>query len=80
MTDGPALTLTDLGDGTHAVMFGKDHRIGRTYRLEDGYYYYEPGAVGVMSPYSMRLIADLLDELNRPWEETIANDPSIRQR
>ncbi len=66
------LSLDDIGQGTYAVMFGRKC-VGTAYRLEDGCYYYDQEtAHGVMSAWSMRAIADKLDELNREWEELIA--------
>lgn len=74
--DNP-VTLTDLGQDTYAVMFGRKC-VGTAYRLEDGCYYYDQETTyGVMSAWSMRAIADKLDELNREWEEQIASDPAI---
>jgi hypothetical protein len=40
--------------------------------LEDGYYYYEPPIKGgVFGAWELRVIADYLDELNKPWDAEV---------
>ena len=39
--------------------------------LEDGFFYFEPKGTGVLSAHSLRMIADLLDQINAPWEREI---------
>lgn len=69
-SDDQLITLVDHGR-YRSVMFGRKC-VGTAYRLEDGCYYYEQSADGVMAAWSMRAIADKLDELNREWEGLIA--------
>ena len=41
-------------------------------QLEDGFWYYRPeGGGGVLEAWVLRVIADLLDEANREWEEQL---------
>lgn len=40
--------------------------------LEDGFYYWWPThGVGALTSNNLREIADLLDDINEPWEEQI---------
>lgn len=44
----------------------------------DGFYYFAPCiGRGTFSAWSLREIADLLDEKNTPWQEIIDSDPKI---
>jgi hypothetical protein len=38
----------------------------------DGSYYYWPSKVGYLSSYTLRIIADYLDEVNKPWDEKVS--------
>ena len=52
-------------------MFGKKC-IGEALMLEDGYYHFLPlPAHGTLAPYSLRAIAELLDELNKDWDDEV---------
>lgn len=49
--------------------------VGEAYPLDDGFYYYDGGSTsGVMSAFSMRTIADKLDEMNKEWSDQIDRD------
>lgn len=46
--------------------------LGSAIRSDDGYYYYDPEELdGLWSPYSLRCMADKLDDLNRPWDDKV---------
>jgi len=48
------------------------HSIGIFIRSDDGYFYYDDtGRHGLSAAYSLRMIADLLDEVNKPWDDQI---------
>lgn len=49
--------------------------------LEDGYWYYDPPReVGVFNANSLRQIADLLDEMNKDWDEQIIRDLELKNK
>lgn len=40
--------------------------------LEDGYYYFFPERnVGAISSHELRILADILDDMNKEWNETV---------
>ena len=47
--------------------------IGHVMRFEDGYYAFMnlAGLNGSWSSYDLRMIADLLDDLNKPWDSQV---------
>lgn len=54
------------------VTVGDGHTIGEFLRDVDGFYYYKgKPKSGLSSSYSLRLIADLLDKVNKPWDDHI---------
>ena len=65
------LHIEEISPGSSRIMFGKKC-IGEALMLEDGYYYFlplpEPGA---LAPYVLRAIAELLDELNKDWNDEV---------
>ena len=69
------ITLTKIDTG-YDVIFYNGVNIGTFEMLEDGYYHYWPTQRGgCWASYAMRAIADKLDELNKPWNDQIMNDP-----
>lgn len=49
-----------------------DKSFGELIKLEDGYYYFNPlNNGGVIAPYALRAIANILDELNKDWDEEV---------
>lgn len=48
-------------------------RPGDFITLEDGYVYFWPArdSLGAISAAELRVIADLLDEKNKPWDEEV---------
>jgi len=65
------LHIEEISPGSSRIMFGKK-RIGEALMLEDGYYYFLPlPEHGTLAPYTLRAIAELLDELNKDWDEEV---------
>lgn len=55
-----------------------DVDIGDIYQEVDGYYVFQfYRCDGSFDAPILRGIADLLDEINKPWNDIINNDPSI---
>ena len=72
------LSTQKITDGYYAIIVdgNSNHIIAYFVRDVDGYFYYinenERGQGGTMASYTLREIADLLDELNKPWDNQIA--------
>lgn len=65
------ITTEELTPGFFKLFYG-NKTIGHAIKDVDGYFYYQTGEKsGYWSPYDLRLIADCLDELNKPYEEQI---------
>jgi hypothetical protein len=65
------ITTEELTPGLFELFYGNKN-IGHAIKDIDGYFYYQANKEkGYWSPYSLRLIADCLDELNKPHEEQI---------
>ena len=62
-------------DGVQAVYFN-EKKIGVFVIQDDGYYgfYTEEKVSGYWSSYSLRLIADALDEFNKEWDTYITEN------
>jgi hypothetical protein len=53
-------------------------KLGQVLAKEDGFYDFWPELNGGYWPaHMLRAIADMLDEMNYTWEQTIANDPAL---
>lgn len=49
--------------------------LGYTQMLEDGYYTFKPrNNIGYFNEYSLRLIANFLEELNKDWDTQVKNE------
>lgn len=71
------INTQEVTKGLHKVYFGDKH-LGEFVLDVDGYFYYWPtDERGCWASYSMRWIADKLDELNRPWDEFIQQNLSV---
>ena len=58
-------------DGVYSVYFNKK-KLGAFVMQEDGYFgFYPDDLKGYWSSYSLRLIADKLDDVNRAWDDHI---------
>lgn len=61
-------------DGIQAVYFN-EKKIGVFVVQDDGYYgFYTEDNSGYWSSYSLRLIADKLDEFNKEWDDQVKRD------
>lgn len=74
------LTLVP-GTGRTFDVFFKDNNVflGDIIQKEDGYYDFWPADHngGYWAAYVLRAIADVVDELNEPWDQQIQNDPAL---
>ena len=71
MTNQIELHTEEISPGSSRIMFGKKC-IGEALMLEDGYYHFLPlPEHGTLAPYVLRAIAELLDELNKDWDEEV---------
>lgn len=53
--------------------------IGHCYQEVDGFYVYKPNEIsGQYNEYSLRLIADFLEELNKPLNDKLNQDLSLK--
>lgn len=56
-------------DGRLLYRSGTD--LGSCYQEVDGYYVWVPEGNGAWDTYSLRLIANFLEEINKEWDEEI---------
>lgn len=49
----------------------KFRAIAEVFLLEDGFYYIETFNNRALYPHNLRRLADIVDELNKPWEEQL---------
>lgn len=58
------------------VIFKNGKKFGELYKEIDGFFVFEfsNDLVGYIPSYILRSLADAIDELNKPWEETIAKN------
>jgi len=66
------LVVKEINRTNHKVLFG-DRLIGHFIMDIDGYYYFDyvTAPNGLWTSYSLRMVADLLEEMNRPNENNI---------
>ncbi len=67
-----SLKVESLNETNHKVLFG-DRLLGYFIMDIDGYYYFDfvTAPNGLWTSYSLRMIADLLEEMNKPYEGEI---------
>jgi hypothetical protein len=72
MNNGQELRTEPLNDRHHKVLFN-NKLIGYAIMDVDGYYYYEytTQTNGFWSSHSLRMVADLLDEMNKPHDDNV---------
>ena len=66
------LTIEEIDKTNHKVLFG-DRLLGYFIMDIDGYYYFDyvTAPNGLWTSYSLRMVADLLEEINKPHEDKI---------
>jgi hypothetical protein len=66
------LTTEPINETNHKVLFG-ERLIGYFLMDVDGYYYFDyvTGPNGLWTSYSLRMVADLLEEMNKPYDDKI---------
>lgn len=68
------LSLRKTGQHSYSVSIGSK-KIGKFIQDVDGFYYYSANREGgLWSAHTMRMIADRLDKLNKPWDNYIAKN------
>lgn len=71
MKNNIVLHIEEISPGSSRIMFGKKC-IGEALMLKDGYYHFlPPPEHGTLAPYALRVIANLLDELNKDWNDEV---------
>lgn len=63
-----------MGRNTLKTRIRKDFVTG-----DDGYKFYWPSRAGGFESHTLRLIADLLDEDNKEWDEQLNKDLTFRE-
>ena len=72
------ITLKKIRQDTYKVDYENGVELGYILVKEDGFYDFWPEPKGGYWPaYILHEIANKLDELNKPWEDIIMNDPTI---
>lgn len=73
------LTLCELENNWWFVLTEQGLMLGWMYQEVDGYYVWQenPELSGFQVAWILRFLADMLDELNEPWDSIIQNDPAI---
>ena len=66
------LTTEPMNEKNHKVLFG-DRLLGYFIMDIDGFYYFDFVTVpnGLWTSYSLRMVANLLEEMNKPHEDKI---------
>jgi len=66
------LTTEPINDHHHKVLFG-ERLIGYFIMDVDGYYYFDYVTTpnGLWTSYSLRMVADLLEEMNKPYDDNV---------
>jgi len=60
-----------LAEVQRLKFLAKAHENKDIYREVDGFYYFEPNAVGHFTAQQLRWIADELDRMDAPWEKKL---------
>ena len=70
------IDTNELADNSFSVFLRDSGKIlGEIYKEVDGYYVYQPDkANGCWESYAMRTIADMLDEMNKEWDEQVKKE------
>ena len=66
------LRAEEINKSNYRVLFG-DRLLGHFIMDIDGYYYFDyvTSPNGLWTSYSLRMVADLLEEMNKPYEDNI---------
>jgi len=69
------ITIKEIEDSTKKELYFEDRvYLGFVYQEVDGFYVFDPKREGgVWQAHELREIADILNELNKPWKEHIDN-------
>lgn len=67
------LSIEKIGDNDYKILFQEKKLIGYAIRDIDGYYYFESCTQpnGFWSSYALRMVSDLLDEINSEHDNRI---------
>ena len=66
------LRAEEINKSNYRVLF-EDRLLGHFIMDIDGYYYFDyvTSPNGLWTSYSLRMVADLLEEMNKPYEDNI---------
>jgi hypothetical protein len=66
------LRTEEISKYNHRVLFG-DRLLGHFIMDVDGFYYFDyvTAPNGLWTSYSLRMVADLLEEMNKPYENNV---------
>jgi hypothetical protein len=79
-TSAISVVKSKSSDYGYQVYYQNGVFLGDIFIKEDGFYDFwpeHPSRGGCWPAYVLRAIADKLDELNKPWEDIIHNDPAL---
>jgi hypothetical protein len=66
------ITIKPLPSGTKAAIMAGDRHIGDAYMMESGLWYqWDDKMYGATAAWTLRAIADRLDDLNKDWNEKL---------
>lgn len=67
----PSINIEKQSDVEYKIKFGDKH-IGHLLMDVDGYFYFKPlNDLGLWSSYSLRMIADKIDEINFDFDQIL---------
>ena len=66
------LRIEEINKSNHRVLF-RNRLLGHFVMDVDGFYYFDyvTAPNGLWTSYSLRMVADLLEEMNKPYEDNI---------
>jgi len=66
------LRTEEINKSNHRVLFG-NRLLGHFIMDVDGFYYFDyvTAPNGLWTSYSLRMVADLLEEMNKPYENNV---------
>lgn len=72
------LTTEPINETKHKVIFDNKTHIGYFIMDIDGYYYFDTltNSKGWFTSYSLRMVADLLDVMNKPYDDKLNKELS----
>lgn len=68
------ITATQVSECLWTLVYENGVLVGELIIMEDGYFQFWPNEElsGYQTSWQLRLIADIMDELNEPWDKELA--------